>query len=111
MATDFVERVEQLNVERVRRISSVPEMINGSRLTERRREVLALLMDGFSHEEICDELGIAAGSLKSHLAAMLQTTNARNKLQLAVWAARANIEEGCSAPVAWFGTRGAAPKR
>ena len=42
-------------------------VIKGDELTDREREVLALLVDGMSNQEIADRLFLSAGTVKFHL--------------------------------------------
>lgn len=63
-------------------------------LTPRQAEVLALLGRGLSNEAIARELGIAAGTAKLHVAAVLKRLGLRNRTEAALHA-----REG-----AWAGT-------
>ena len=50
--------------------------------TEREREIAERLMRGASSDEICDALGIAPETLKSHVKNMLAKTGTRNRTEL-----------------------------
>lgn len=62
------------------------------KLTEREKEVLNLIIQGYSNKEICEKLIIAPTTLKCHIAALYQKhficrtdyTNAEMRLKLAL---------------------------
>ncbi|PSK91877.1 LuxR family two component transcriptional regulator [Haloactinopolyspora alba] len=57
------------------------------RLTEREGEVLALIGDGLSNQEIADRLFLSEGTVKTHVTSILRTTGARNRVEVALIAA------------------------
>ncbi len=57
-------------------------------LTPRQREVLALLAEGKSNKEIGQALGLAEGTVKLHVSAILRLLGAENRTQAVVAAAR-----------------------
>ena len=63
------------------------------RLTDRERDILALLTLGPSNKLIAIELDIAEGTVKVHLKSMLKKLGFRSRLEAAVWA----IEQGVKA--------------
>jgi DNA-binding NarL/FixJ family response regulator len=55
-------------------------------LTVRETEILTLLSEGLSNQEIADRLFIESTTVKYHLAGILSKTGARDRLQAVVWA-------------------------
>ncbi len=59
---------------------------NDGALTEREREILALIAAGMSNKMIARELHISDGTVKVHVKNMLRKLNLRSRLEAAVWA-------------------------
>jgi DNA-binding NarL/FixJ family response regulator len=57
-------------------------------ITDREREVLALIADGLSNAEIAQRLHIGPGTAKTHVAHLLSKLNARDRVQLVIIAHR-----------------------
>ena len=60
-------------------------------LTTREREVLALLAQGFANKVIASRLGITEHTVKTHIAAVYEKLNARNRAEVIVAAARQGL--------------------
>jgi DNA-binding NarL/FixJ family response regulator len=55
-------------------------------LTEREEEVLRTVARGRTNAEIADELHISLSTVKSHLASLMGKLDARNRVEIAIWA-------------------------
>jgi len=76
---------------RIRR-PTTPEGLND--LTEREREVLALIAEGHSNAEIAGALFISETTVKTHVTHILQKLNLRDRVQVVVLAHQAGVFEG-----------------
>ncbi len=61
-------------------------------LTERQSQVLALLVQGMSNKMLCRELGLAEGTIKVHVAAVLKTLGVANRTQAVLAVSRLGIK-------------------
>lgn len=61
-------------------------------LTERQAQVLALLVQGMSNKMLCRELGLAEGTVKVHVAAVLKTLGVANRTQAVLAVSRLGIK-------------------
>lgn len=57
-----------------------------ARLTPRERQVLALIVEGRSNKAIGAALGIAEGTVKSHIRQMMLTMRVKSRTQMALLA-------------------------
>jgi DNA-binding NarL/FixJ family response regulator len=64
------------------------EKTTGVYLTPRQREVLVLIAAGHSNKQISRDLGLAAGTVKVHVAAAMRALNLPNRAALAAFAVR-----------------------
>lgn len=55
-------------------------------LTLREEEILPFVARGRTNSEIADELHISISTVKTHLAALMRKLNARNRVEIAMWA-------------------------
>jgi len=74
-------------------IRQMPENENGTskradqyELTPRQREVLKLMCDGMSNKAIANKLGMAEGTVKIHVTAILKSLSATNRTQAVITA-------------------------
>ena len=57
-------------------------------LTDREREILELLRQGFANKEIAAQLGITVKTVKAHLTSLFQKIDVLDRTQAALWAER-----------------------
>ncbi len=60
-------------------------------LTPRQREVLQLMCDGLSNKSIAHKLGMAEGTVKIHVTAILKALNASNRTQAVIMAREVGV--------------------
>jgi DNA-binding NarL/FixJ family response regulator len=60
-------------------------------LTEREKEVIELIVEGCSNEEICKQLYISLGTVKTHVRNILNKLSCDDRTQAAVRALRAGL--------------------
>ena len=72
-----------------------PEPVaTGARLTEREREVLALMAKGLNNRTIAGELFISDNTVKNHVSNILEKLQSRSRLEAVMHAMRANLLDG-----------------
>jgi DNA-binding NarL/FixJ family response regulator len=59
-------------------------------LTDREEEVLLTVARGRTNAEIADDLAISMSTVKTHLASLMMKLDARNRVELAMWAYETN---------------------
>lgn len=69
-----------------RRLQPVTATRATETLTARERDILLLLAQGMSNEQIAGELFVEVATVKSHLARLLPKLGVQSRLQAAVWA-------------------------
>ncbi|TSB32569.1 response regulator [Streptomyces benahoarensis] len=62
-----------------------------ARLTGREREVLAMLGEGLSNQDIAERLAIGIGTVKTHVGAILEKTGSTSRVQAALLAHRVGL--------------------
>lgn len=55
-------------------------------LTSREEEILIPVAQGWTNHEIADEMHISISTVKTHLASLMRKLNARNRVEIAMWA-------------------------
>lgn len=74
----------------VERFADAPEAVTSvpaiEELTDREREVFALIAKGLSNDEIAGELVISAATAKTHVSHVMTKLGARDRAQLVTWA-------------------------
>lgn len=63
--------------------SPIDQYPEPSQLTPRQREVLRLMVEGYSNKEICARLNLSMGTIKSHCNAIFRDLNVNNRTQAA----------------------------
>lgn len=79
----IVEKLANLTRQGVRQPSKDPKI---SELTPRAREVLGLVAQGLSDEEIASKLGLSRNTVKNHVSAIYRVVTVHTRTALAVWA-------------------------
>ncbi len=64
---------------------TIPTAVGESPFTERELEVLRLLCQSYSRNEIADEMGIATGTVKRHMENMILKSGCKNSMELVVY--------------------------
>ncbi len=73
-------------------VAHIPEAsLKGLDITPRQAEVLELVLEGKSNKVICRELGLAEGTVKNHVAAVLKALNATNRVEAVIAAAKLGL--------------------
>lgn len=62
-------------------------------LTERELDIVRLVAQGMTNQEIADELIVERTTVKSHIARILPKIDARDRVQMAIWAYRNGVVE------------------
>ena len=68
-----------------------PPGLDKFQLTPRQREVLLLMCEGLSNKSIANQLGMAEGTVKIHVTAILKAMNAGNRTQAVIMAREAGL--------------------
>ena len=55
-------------------------------LTSREEEILIPVAKGWTNDEIAGDLHISISTVKTHLASLMRKINARNRVEIAMWA-------------------------
>jgi DNA-binding NarL/FixJ family response regulator len=55
-------------------------------LTSREEQILIPVAQGWTNHEIADDLHISISTVKTHLASLMRKLNARNRVEIAMWA-------------------------
>jgi DNA-binding NarL/FixJ family response regulator len=61
------------------------------RLTARERDVLRLLVEGLSNDEIARDLHVSEATVKKHLGSIMTKLHMRNRVQVAVFGVRQGL--------------------
>ncbi len=67
-------------------VPNAPLPAEESPLTDRESDVLACVARGFSNAEIADELHVSLSTVKAHVASAMTKLDARNRVELVIWA-------------------------
>ena len=78
-----------------------PDVRQTTELSQREREVLALLAEGMTNREIAARLYIAGATVKTHVARVLEKLHVRSRTEAAAYAARAGLRERRGRDAMW----------
>jgi DNA-binding NarL/FixJ family response regulator len=70
-------------------------------LTGREQQILTLITQGLTNQEICDRLWLSMPTIKTHIGNLIAKTHARDRVQLVLFALRtglADLDDALSAP-------------
>ncbi|GAA1985623.1 response regulator transcription factor [Amycolatopsis minnesotensis] len=84
--------IEQLPSDRLARTAAARERITA--LTDREREVLALVGSGLSNADIAGRLFVVEGTVKAYVSSILSRLDAKNRVQAAIIAYEAGLVTG-----------------
>jgi NarL family two-component system response regulator LiaR len=94
---DAIRQVHQglsvLHPDVARRLSAPAPPIPGVDFTERERDVLKLMAQGFANKEIAQRLFIAEATVKTHVSNILQKLGVADRTQAALYAVRNRLVE------------------
>lgn len=90
-AASVIERALLLNLARRPARAELARFNPNVLLTQRETEILRLLADGLSDQEIARVLGVARTTIHSHISSLLRKVPATNRVQLGLFAARAGV--------------------
>ncbi|MBD5657825.1 MAG: response regulator transcription factor [Candidatus Eremiobacteraeota bacterium] len=68
-----------------------PKAPGGPHISPREREILRLLTDGYTNEEIAERLSCASATVKTHLLHLFRKLGVRDRVSAAVFALRGNL--------------------
>ncbi|WP_208638774.1 LuxR C-terminal-related transcriptional regulator [Vibrio rhodolitus] len=78
VAQDYIEHFRSANVVTTSQVYA--------NLTKREKEIMRLLGQGASNQQIADELFVSENTVKTHLHNIFKKINAKNRLQALLWA-------------------------
>lgn len=90
VSTKVIEVLQRLLEEPSLHLAEEEQGVFGT-LTERERDVLALVAEGLSNQEISERLFVSEKTVKKHLSNVFAKLGVSNRAQAAVWAIRAGL--------------------
>lgn len=66
-------------------------VVPGQKLSQRERQVAALVAQGLPNKEIASQLHLSEGTIKVYLFHIFQKTKVNNRTELAVWQVRGGV--------------------
>ena len=74
--------------------AAAPQQLSEIGLSRRQMDVLTCLLRGMSNKQICRELGLAEGTVKSHTVAVFRALNVVSRAQAVIEASRRGFQVG-----------------
>jgi DNA-binding NarL/FixJ family response regulator len=87
---ELIDRIRQRDTPATSGEANLSDVVR-TKLTEREVEVLELIAQGRSNETIARQIHVSPGTVKNHVAAILQKLDLENRIQAAVLAVRAGL--------------------
>lgn len=75
-----------------------PALPGPSTLTLREEEIISLLAQGLTNQEIAQRLVVAESTVKTHIRNLLRKTHTRNRAEIVAWGMKMGLLDGDAAP-------------
>lgn len=90
---DGVYRVMRNRMEQTPGVKEKKLSVAEQRFTERERDIIRLVAQGFDNKEIATELFLAEGTVRNNISRVLEKLNLKDRTQLGVYAVKHGLDE------------------